>query len=477
MSGIDDLLDGNDALGVAAAIRAGEVSAREVVAASIARAEAHDPVLNAFVDTRFDEALSDADGVDLDTPFCGVPFVVKNLGQQVGGLRATRGSRLWADAVAEADSELVRRYRAAGFIVLGTTNSPELGRNASTEPLLHGPTRNPHRLSHSPGGSSGGTGAAVASGIVPIGHGNDGGGSIRIPAAACGLFGLKPTRARVTNHPETSLLSYPMGIDHVLTRSVRDSAAALDATAGPVVGDPYQIGAPATPWLESMNEPPGPLRIAISCQLVDGSPVDSQCEAAARSLAAVLEGLGHRVEEATPDYPLEDMSLVRQTLSGVPMAVKVDQRLAELGRAIRDDDLEPFTRMMYDRAAAVTGAEVVEALNLLETVSQRIGAFWNDHDLLLTPTLARPVPELGLLDTTDIPQILANIGFTAGLTSPFNLSGQPAASLPVAIDADGLPLGVQLVGRFGAEDVLLAVSSQVEQAMPWPIAAVVPNEG
>ena len=470
---LDDVLDGRDATAVAAAVRAGDATAREVVAAAIGRAEQRNPTLNAFVSTRFDDALADAEAVDPSLPFAGVPFVVKDLGAEVEGLPHTRGSRLFLDDVATADSELVARYRRAGFVILGTTNAPEMGKNASTEPLVHGPTRNPYGLGHSTGGSSGGTAAAIAAGIVPIGHGNDGGGSIRIPAAACGLFGLKPSRGRVTSYPGASLLSYPMGIDHVLTRSVRDSAAVLDCTAGPMPGDPYQIVEPARPWLAEVGADPGRLRIGMLVRR-DGYETHPECAAATEAVAATLGSLGHEVVEAGPDFPAEAMLTVMRTLMGVPLAVKVDRRLAELGRELRDDDLEPFTRVMYDSAGSVSGNEIIQAMELVEEIARTIGAFFVDHDLLLTPTLPQPTPPLGHLDTTDIDAMIQRAGTYSSFTSPFNTTGQPAVSLPLAADAAGRPIGVQMVAAYGREDRLLSVSSQLEVASPWSTEPVWP---
>lgn len=466
------LMDTLDATGVAEGVKSGRVSAVELMEETIRRMEERNPALNAIVADRAEAALADAAAVDTSLPFAGVPFVVKDLGATVGGLPATRGSRLWADYVAPDDSELVKRYKAAGFVVLGTTNTPEMGKNASTEPLLYGPTRNPYDLDRSPGGSSGGTGAAVAAGIVPIGHGNDGGGSIRIPSSACGLVGLKPSRGRTTSNPALSLMSYPMGIGHVLTRSVRDTAAVLDLTAGPMQGDPYQIAAVGTPWLDQVGAPPGRLRVAVSTDSRQGGPVHPDCVAAVESTAALLAELGHEVEEKEPDYPLEAFTYVMRTIMGVATAVSVNARLAELDRPLRDDDLEPFTRLMYDWASEVSGEEVMIAMDQVEVASLHLGAFFADYDLLLTATLPEPAPVLGYLDTSDPAAMVARAGTFSSLTSPFNTTGQPAISLPLAHDSTGVPIGVQLVANYGREDQLIAVASQVEQARPWSIQPV-----
>ena len=477
MAAADALLDSADATEVARAIRDGEVSARDMTDAAIGRIEDRNPTLNAVISTRFDEARTEADRVDAEgvdpsgQPFAGVPFVIKDLGAAIAGLPHTRGSRLWMDDVATEDTELVRRYRAAGFVVLGTTNSPELGKNASTEPVLHGATHNPHDLDRSPGGSSGGTAAAIAGGMVPIGHGNDGGGSIRIPASACGLVGLKPSRARTTAAPERSLLSYPMGINHVLTRSVRDTAHVLDLTAGPVLGDPFVIPPPDRPWLEEVADGARgevePLVVGMNLENRDGDAVDPQCAAATEAAARTLEDLGHRVVEAGPTFPLDKMLEVMMTGMGVPLAINVNRRLAELGRPLADDDLEPFTRLMYESATEVTGERALTAMQLVEEIGQEVGAFWGDHDVYLSPTIQVPAPPLGLLDTTDIDSIYAHASKYAAQTSVFNTTGQPAISLPLAHDDGGVPIGVQFVGAFGREDLLIRLAAQIEAATPW----------
>jgi amidase len=477
MGDIADLFDNEDATGVAAAVNAGAVTPVELMEEAIARLEERNPQINAVIADRAEEALADAAAVDKSLPFAGVPFVVKDLGAEVAGMPATRGSRLWADHVAQEDSELVRRYKAAGFVVLGTTNSPEMGKSASTEPLLYGPTRNPYDLTRSAGGSSGGTAAAVAAGIVPIGHGNDGGGSIRIPASACGLVGLKPSRSRTPAAPSLSLLSYPMGVSHVLARSVRDSARVLDLTAGPMQGDAYQIDAIGAPWADQVGASPGPLKVAFSTINRQGETVHPDCEKAVRDTAALLESLGHEVSHDEPDYPLDAFNFVMKTVMGVATAVAVDRRLEELGRALRDDDIEPFTRMMYDRAGEASGVEVLIAMEEVERAGLEVGKFFAGYDLLLTSTMPLPPPPLGLLDTSDPATMAKNAGQYASLTSPFNTTGQPAISLPLATDSGGVPIGMQLVANFGREDLLVAVASQIERARPWSIAPAWPVTG
>ena len=358
---MQELFD-SDATALAAAIRSGDVSAAEVLEFALARIDERNPALNAVIARRDDEARAEvAAGLPLG-PLTGVPFLVKDLGVYVAGMPATDASRLFADRVATADSELVRRWRVAGGVPIGMTNSPEMGKNASTEPLLYGPTHNPRRRGYSSGGSSGGSAAAVAAGIVPVAHGNDGGGSIRIPASMCGLIGLKPSRARVPASPDLNLLAYPLGINGALTRTVRDTALLLDILSGPMPGDPYVIAAPARPYVDEVGVDPGRLRIAMSTVMPSGDTVDVDCARVAGAAAAALAGLGHEIVEVTPAYPVEEIAKAMAVLMAVPVESKVDQRLAELGRELADDDLEPMTRMMYDMAKRSSGVDVQAAL-------------------------------------------------------------------------------------------------------------------
>jgi amidase len=470
----DGWYDELDATGLAAVIRAGEVTAAEAVDAAIRRIEAFDPLVHAIVAERFEAALAEAAAAPGDGPFAGVPFLVKALGAQVAGLPTSRGSKLWADDVASADSLAVARVREAGVIVLGMTNTPELGKNASTEPSFHGPTRNPHDLSRSPGGSSGGSAAAVASGMVPIAHGNDGGGSLRIPAAACGIFGLKPTRGRVPNTPFVEAFSYPVGCTHALTRTVRDSAALLDAVAGPAPGDPLAPMPPARPFLAEVGADPGRLRIGYTCTTARGVTADSDLVDAVARTAAVCESLGHDVEEATFAYDAEAANGALAAVMSVNVAFAVDARLAELGRDLRDDDLEPFTHVLYEGGKAMAGTTVVGALQQVERTGREVADFFRRHDLLLTPTLSIRVPELGWVDTRR-PETMVNASASSAFTGVFNTTGHPAMSVPAGIDGNGLPIGVQFAARLGDEATLLRVASALEAAAPWPTTPVVPD--
>jgi amidase len=467
------LFDEQDSVVMAHLVRLGEVSARELAETAIERIEERNPALNAVVARRFEAALAEADQVDRDAPLAGVPFLVKDLNCDVAGLPSTRGSRLFADVVATEDCELTRRFKRAGLIILGNTNTPEFGKNASTEPQLHGATRNPWNTDYSPGGSSGGSAAAVASGMVPSAHANDGGGSIRIPAAECGLVGLKPTRGRTPTWPIPAAFAYPVGVGNSVTRTVRDSAAILDAISGPLPGDPYP--APPAPdagsFLEAIEREPGPLRIGFSCVMPNGDPVHPAGLAAINRTAVVLESLGHHVEESMPDWDPRMVAFAVSTAMGISAAKNVEERLEQLGRPLAADDLEVFTRAMHDRALAQSGIELSGALQQIEITSRRVAEFFLSHDLWLTVTLGVPVPPLGWLDTMSIEAMFTRGGSFSGLTSVANVTGQPAISVPAGFDENGLPVGVQLMARHCDEQTLLQVAAQLERAQPWPLNA------
>lgn len=461
-----------DAIATAAAIRSGEVSAREVVESSIARIEKHDGVLNAVVAERFEAALAEVDAGLPDGPLAGVPTLVKNLGMQVAGLPLTRGSRLWADDVPTVDSELVRRYRAAGMVVLGMSNSPELGKSPSTEPLLHGPTRNPWSLAHSPGGSSGGSAAAVAAGLVPVAHGNDGGGSIRIPASMCGLFGLKPSRGRVTAYPAPTTLAAPLAANHVLSRSVRDSALLLDLSCAPMHGDAFAAPTPGRSFVEQAAPAPRPLRIGLVTARADGGTVAPEMVEAVRRTAALCEDLGHHVSEVELAYDAPLLMEGFGVLMGVSLLADVDHRLAELGRELHDDDLEPFTRLVHDYyRASLTAVQLYDAYAALQQTGWQLGAMFGELDLLLTPTLPLPVPELGVLDVSRPEVMWERAGDYSSFTAAINATGMPAMSVPCGLDSAGLPMGAHFVGDLGNEGLLLSLATQLEAARPWALVA------
>lgn len=458
----------HDATETAERIRRGEVTAQDVVQASIERITTLNPQVNAVIGTRFEEALAEVERGLPQGPLHGVPILIKPLGADVAGLPTTRGSRLFADMVARRDSELVRRYKQAGMVVLGTSNTSELGKSASTEPLLHGPTRNPWGLSRSAGGSSGGSAAAVSAGMVPVAHGNDGGGSIRIPAAICGLFGLKPSRGRIPGAPYNSALASPNSVHHVLTTTVRDSALLLDVTSH--VSPGVALAAPTEPlgFGERMAAGPGRLRVGVATSVCDGPETDAECVAAVHRAADLLDSLGHEVQETELRYRSEEVLVSGGRVMGANLVASVEDRLAELGRDLRDEDLEPFTRSMYDRYLSLAAADVSRALQDLERIGQEMGAMFEEFDVVLTPTLARPTVELGVADTTR-PEVMYVEGSLISLfTSICNVSGAPAMSVPFGTDKRGMPLGVQVMAGFGEEGLLLALAAQLERERPWP---------
>ena len=461
-----------DAVGLAAAIRSGELEAADVVESAIARTEQVNPDLNAVVHERFDAAREEVSAGLPEGPLTGVPVLVKPLGADVAGLPTTRGSRLWADDVKDADSELVRRYRAAGMVVLGITNTPELGLSADTTPTVHGPTHNPWRHGFSPGGSSGGSAAAVSSGMVPVAHASDGGGSIRIPAAMCGLVGLKPSRGRVSGAPYAGAFVNPTSVHHAVTRTVRDTAALLDVAAGLAAGDAYGFEKRPGEFAAALRTPPGRLRIGLLTQLRNGPETDPVMVAAARRMADVCADLGHTVRELTPTWDSQAAAAASGTVMGMALVTEVDARLAQLGRDLRDDDLEPFSRVLLDHYRSCSIGDAGAALGEFVATGRAVGGLFDEVDVLLTPTLVTRPPEHGFLDTRR-PETLWERGtLLSGWTSPLNVTGMPAVSLPSGHDPDsGVPLGVQLVAPLGQDALLVALAGEVEKASPWQLRA------
>ncbi|MFC3454406.1 amidase [Amycolatopsis speibonae] len=454
-----------DAIGTADAIRSGAVSAREVVEEAIDRIEKLDPIVNAVVSSRFEQALAEVDGGLPAGPLHGVPVLIKDLGATVAGLPSTGGSRLFAERIGDRDSELAARYRRAGMVVLGMTNTAELGKNASTEPVLFGPTRNPWRATHSAGGSSGGSAAAVAAGLVPVAHGSDGGGSIRIPAAMCGLFGLKPSRGRVSPAPSPASFANLVSVHHALTTTVRDSALLLDIAAGPLAGDAFSAPSPDSSFLDEVTTR-RTLRIGLVTALPGLTPEPS-CVAATEGAAALCETLGHTVVPVAAGYDPAEVARVAGDVMGADLVVTVEDRLVELARDLRDDDLEPLTRVLYEHYRGLSAADLNRTLRRAQGIGWEVGRAFGEVDLVLTPTLARPTPRLGELDTSRPETIYRHAAVYAAFTSVFNLTGMPAMSVPFGSTSDGLPLGVQFAGDLGAEPLLLGLAAQIEEAAPW----------
>jgi amidase len=464
-----------DACDLAALVRTGAASPAELVDDAIGRIEKLNPELNAVIRPRFDEARREAAGELPDGPFRGVPMVLKDLLCYSAGEEIHEGMRILKEArfVAGEDQELTRRFRAAGFVVVGRTNTPELGILPTTEPDAYGPTRNPWDTARSTGGSSGGSAAAVASGMVPLGHANDGGGSIRIPASECGLVGLKPSRARVPLGPEWGDVFGGLVCELVVTRSVRDTAVVLDAVAGPAPGDPYAAPTPLRPFAEEVGADAGHLRIGVQTAPFGGNvTTHPDCVAAVDSVARLLESAGHHVEPthlAVLDAPEFVADFVMVWATGT--AYDVDHYWpGKLGRPIGPEDVEPLTWALADVARASSASDFLAARQRLQAVARGVANwFETGFDLLLTPTIAEPPPLLGQFDSPPDNPLhgLFRAAEVVPFTPAFNVTGQPAISLPVHWSPDGLPIGVQLVAGYGREDVLLRVAAQLEEAAPW----------
>lgn len=491
-----------DATAQADLVRSGEVTPTELVDAAIARIEALDGELNAVVFRRFEqahaEAATEAEATAKDLPagpFRGVPFLTKDLGCPTAGERQSEGMRFLADAgyVATQTAHLARRFRAAGLVNLGRTNSPELGLVPTTEPEAWGATRNPWDLTRSPGGSSGGSAAAVAAGLVPCAHGSDGGGSIRIPASACGLVGLKPSRGRVSVGPGPGELSNFLSVQFVLTRTVRDAASLLDVCAGPEVGDPMPAPPPLRPYrhligaqgvgaqgigAQGVGADPRRLRIGLMTDAPGGAtPVDSHCVEATTRAAQLLESLGHHIEHAHPDaFDDPERGRLFGTVWGVRTAMHLATWGAAIGREVTIEDVEPNTWAMAEMGRAATALDYVESVNAIQTWTRAMARWWapadlggQAFDLLLTPTLAEPPAPLGTFASSAEEPYKGAVraGRYVPFTPAFNLTGQPAISLPLHWTPDELPIGVHLVAADRREDVLLTVAAQLEAAAPW----------
>jgi amidase len=460
------------ALDQARLVRDGDVTSRELVEASLSAIERLNGELNAFVTLCDERALDEADDVQPhdERPLAGVPIAIKDLTALTGGVRTTAGMRALDDWVPRRDSVLVARLRSAGAIVVGKTNVPELGILPVTEPEAHGPTKNPWDTSRTPGGSSGGTAAAVASGMVGIGHGNDGGGSIRIPASCCGLVGLKPSCGRVSLAPDSADAAAGLDIDGCLSRTVADTAEFLDIVSGNEPGDTFLAPPPSAPFDEAPGREPGSLRIAFTTQTPNGAPVDPDCVTAVHETAELLESLGHRVEEAVPEWEDEGFvdQFIRVWIPHVTGSLYNYARLAE--RTIERSELEPLTRQMAELADGMKANDYLGALDYLRRLSRSVEGFWRQRDVLITPTLTGPAIPLGALQPDDgAPpiQMLLNAGGWTPFTPVANITGQPAISLPLHQSAEGLPIGVHFVGPPAGEEMLLSLSAQVERARPW----------
>jgi amidase len=455
-----------DALGLAELVRTKQVTASELLDEALRRADRHNPQLNAIV-FRDDAQSKGRAEKAAHGPFEGVPLLLKDILGLCEGMPTRMGSRGSEDVRSPRDSELVARFRRAGFVPFGKTNAPEYGLMPTTESVFHGAAHNPWNLAYSPGGSSGGSAAAVAAGIVPLAHANDGVGSIRIPATCCGLVGLKPTRGRVSLAPGSD----PNGLvtEHVVTRTVRDSAAALDATAGSVPGDFELFPAPPQSFLDAINSAPDALRIAVVEQDPHGRPYAPECATALRATADLLTQLGHHVKVDKPPLDANLLSFAFRQLWFSNAAVLVDGLGALQGRPPSADNHDPLTWAMVGIGRTITATNYQIARFMLDDMSRRLAHFMQRYDLVLTPTLSTPPFKLGHLDvrSSDVETEMAKTEAIVAYAPVANAAGLPAISLPLHTSPAGLPIGMQLMAAAGEEALLLRVGRQLEEALPW----------
>ena len=479
-----------DAIGLADCVRKGDVSAKELCEEAIQRVEKRNPQLNAVVTPMFDRGRQAADQSQPDGPFAGVPFLLKDLMFEYAGVPMTSGCKAYRNHVPDYDSEMVTRYKQAGLITIGRTNTPEFGLAGFTEPELFGPCRNPWNTEHTPGGSSGGTAAAVASGMVPMAAGGDGGGSIRIPAAYCGLFGLKPSRGRNPSGPRHGHPWQGAVQEHVLTRSVRDSAAALDVTQGPDRGAPYEIRPPERPYREEIQTDPGQLKIGFTTASPIGTAVHPECIQAVVATAAVLEELGHRVEETETGVDGKVLANAYLTMYFGEMAADLEEMKTILGRKATQADVEATTYTLALLGRTFSAGHFVTAMRCWDAAARQMGRFFRGYDLFLTPTTAHPPARVGTLQPSATEEKLLNVINSLGwggllkasgivdqlaekslertpFTQMANLTGLPAMSVPLHWTADGLPCGSHFIAPFGEEGRLFRLAAQLEKARPW----------
>jgi amidase len=459
----------HDAVALAERVRSGDATPTGLLDAAIEHLEKRNPELNAVVIPMLDHARRAVAAGLPAGPFTGVPFLLKDLHVLVPGVRTTHGSRLFADFVPQHESEMTARFRRAGLVVFGKTHSPEFGLTTTSESRLFGRTRNPWHPERVAGGSSGGAAAAVAAGFVPAAHATDGGGSIRVPASCCGVFGMKPTRGRTPAGPDAGEGWSGMSAQGVVSRSVRDSAALLDAVAGPDLGAPYAAQPPARPFLAEAGAKPGRLRIALQTRTWNGAPTHPTCVAAAEDAAKLCASLGHAVEEATFALDIEPFREATATIIGASTRATMEDRARALGRPLAPEDVEPGTWLVASGGAAKDAVAYVRALRTLHRVGRELARFLERYDVLLTPTLAVPPPPLGLLSLSNPNpgDALRTLFQTVGFTQLANAAGNPAMSVPLYWDAEGLPIGAHFMGRMDDEATLFRLAAQLEQARPW----------
>lgn len=489
MSGFEAYAD-YDGLGLAELVRKGEVQPAELAEEAIRRIEQVNPQVNAVIEKMYDQARKTATNDLPDGPYRGVPFLIKDIMTDYAGVPSRRSSRFLNHYVPERDSEIVRRYKAAGLVILGKTNTPEFGLLPVTEPELFGPTNNPWDLTRNSGGSSGGAAAAVAARMVPVAHGNDGGGSIRVPAACCGVFGLKPTRGRTPLGPDLAEGWQGMVVNHVLSLSVRDSAAMLDATAGPEVGAPYYPPPPERPFLEEVGADPGQLRIAYTARPLLPGEMHPDCIKGLQETVNLCQELGHEMVEAAPQVDGSTFARAFLTMVCGETRAGIEEAESLVGRKATSADFEPVTWSLYLLGQQFSAGDFAVAVHTLKDTAQRLGHFFQEYDMLLTPTAAMPplkagalqpqgkdlaaMKVLGRLNAGWLLRIFADIDALAEDTFAFipclplfNATGQPAMSVPLYWNDEDLPVGMQFVGGYGDEATLFRLAAQLEEARPW----------
>ncbi|MGD9763492.1 MAG: amidase [Candidatus Binatia bacterium] len=458
-----------DGVGLAELVRRGELTPEELAGEAIARIERSNEALNAVVCKLYERGRAVAARPG-DGPFRGVPFLLKDILGNWAGVPTRAGSRFLAGAPAAAhDDTLVKRFLAAGLVPLGKTNVPEFGLLPTTESRLYGAARNPWRLDLSTGGSSGGSAAAVAAGMVPVAHANDGGGSIRIPASCCGVVGLKPSRARNPLGPLWGDIMSGLVVEHIVSRTVRDTAVMLDCTSGADIGDPYMVAPPERPFAAALDGLPGPLRIAFSTATLAGANVDAECVAAVEATAHLCAQLGHHVSEAAPPIDSHELTAAFLTMWYAGHAMSLDSVAAASGQALRESEVEGLTWGIYEQGRRITAAQYLTAVAAVQRAGRAVGAFHATYDCWLTSTLGAPPLRLGTIDIDERDPMVAFAPIInyVPFTPLQNLTGQPAISLPLHSTAEGVPVGVMFSARFGDEFTLLALAAQLERARPW----------
>ncbi|MGC4026023.1 MAG: amidase [Mesorhizobium sp.] len=470
---ISALYDSEDATGLAAHVARGDVSPDDLLDEALARVEALNPQLNAVTMMREDVARGFIKSGLPDGPFRGVPFLLKDLGAEAKDFPSNSGSRLFANTRYAKDSAIYERLKAAGLITFGRTTSPELGVGPVTEAAVYGgPTRNPWNLNHTPGGSSGGAAASVAAGIVPAAHGSDGGGSVRIPASSCGLFGFKATRARLPDGPYVGEGWAGMAIDGFLTRSVRDTAALLDATQGPDLGAPYVAPPLEGTFVEALSRRDRALKIAFATTSFTGEAIHPECRAAVEKAARLLESMGHQLEEARPQADTPGMMAAWTKIVACGSALSIASAVRKRGEALLSGEIEGIARGAVSYARTVNGSDYLEAINKVHAYGREMAAFFQNYDLLLTATLAEPPAEIGRFnhlpeDYVDYRMGPGRVFAYSPFCAAFNASGQPAASVPLHWTDDGLPVGIHLAAAYGRDTFLMGVCAALEEAAPW----------